>query len=258
MTGVRDLLRLDGRVALVTGAGGGVGAGIATRLAEAGASIAVHHLASADAAGRVAGECAAHGVETAVLRADLTVPDEVDALVEHIVSSLGRLDILVNNAGIYPVAALLDMSPEAWDRTLRTDLGSVFLCTRAAASAMISSGGGAIVNVTSIEGQRPAPGHSHYGSAKAAVRMHTRAAAQELGPHGIRVNAVAPGLIRRDGIEDAWPEGVERWLAACPLGRLGEPADVADACVFLVSDAARWITGAELVVDGGTLTGPAF
>ncbi|MDX1577627.1 MAG: SDR family oxidoreductase, partial [Gemmatimonadota bacterium] len=99
---------------------------------------------------------------------------------------------------------------------------------------------------------------SHYNASKAGVLMHTRAAAGELGPRGIRVNAVSPGLIRRPGIEEQWPEGVERWRAACPLERMGEPGDVADACLFLASDAARWITGANLVVDGGTLTGPAF
>ena len=98
---------------------------------------------------------------------------------------------------------------------------------------------------------QPAAGHSHYGAAKAAVVAHTRAAALELGPLGIRVNAVAPGLIARPGIAEQWPDGVARWEAACPLGRLGEPDDVADACLFLASDAARWITGAVLVVDGG-------
>ena len=113
--------------------------------------------------------------------------------------------------------------------------------------------GGAIVNVASIEALQPAAGHSHYGAAKAAVVAHTRAAALELGPLGIRVNAVAPGLDRPPGDRREWPEGVARWEAACPLGRLGEPADVADACLFLASDAARWITGAVLVVDGGVL-----
>ena len=257
MTRVSDLLRLEGRAALVTGAGGGIGASVAARFAEAGASVALHHRSSADAAERAAGECAAHGVRTTVARADLGRADEVDALVEHVVSRLGRLDILVNNAGIYPVRDLLDMSPDDWDETLRANLDSVFLCTRAAARVMPHEGG-AIVNITSIEGHRPGHGHSHYASSKAAVRMHTAAAAQELGPRGIRVNAVAPGLIRREGIEEAWPDGVERWRAACPLGRLGEPRDVADACLFLVSDAARWITGVELVVDGGVLARPAF
>jgi NAD(P)-dependent dehydrogenase (short-subunit alcohol dehydrogenase family) len=118
--------------------------------------------------------------------------------------------------------------------------------------------GGAIVNITSIEAENPAPGHSHYNAAKAGVLMHTRAAAGELARHGIRVNAVAPGLLWRDGIEQAWPEGVARWQAAAPLRRLGTAEDVADACLFLASPAARWITGASLTVDGGVMTSQIF
>jgi NAD(P)-dependent dehydrogenase (short-subunit alcohol dehydrogenase family) len=113
---------------------------------------------------------------------------------------------------------------------------------------------GAVVNIASIEGLQPASGHSHYTASKAAVLAHTRAAALELGRLGIRVNAVAPGLIHRDGLEADWPEGVARWHAACPLGRLGQPDDVADAVLFLASAAARWMTGACLVVDGGVLS----
>ena len=114
--------------------------------------------------------------------------------------------------------------------------------------------GGAICNVSSIEGIQPAAGHAHYSAAKAGVIMHTRAAALELGSSGIRVNAVAPGLIAREGIGEQWPEGVRRWEESCPLGRLGDPTDVADAVLFLCSSAARWITGAVLAVDGGVLT----
>jgi len=126
--------------------------------------------------------------------------------------------------------------------------------TRAAAARLIARGrGGAIVHVASIEGLQPAHGHSHYAASKAAVIMHARAAALELGRHGIRVNAVAPGLIDRDGLAEAWPDGVSRWLAACPLGRLGTAQDVADAVLFLLSDAARFVSGATLTVDGGML-----
>ena len=124
--------------------------------------------------------------------------------------------------------------------------------TRAAAALMVD--GGAIVNIASIEGLQPAFDHSHYAASKAAVIMHTRAAALELGRRGVRVNCVSPGLIDVEGgLEHAWPSGVERWHAAAPLHRLGRPDDVADAVLFLASDAARWITGANLVVDGGVL-----
>jgi NAD(P)-dependent dehydrogenase (short-subunit alcohol dehydrogenase family) len=113
---------------------------------------------------------------------------------------------------------------------------------------------GAIVNIASIESENPAPQHSHYSAAKAAVVMYTRTAALELGGKGIRVNCVSPGLIWREGLDRDWPEGVNAYLQAVPLGRLGQPDDVADACLFLASSAARWITGANLIVDGGVLT----
>jgi len=170
------------------------------------------------------------------------------------VTAFGRLDIVVNNAGIQPITPLAAIGPEDAAEMLRVNVGGVIAMTQGAAAVMAEHGGGAIVNVSSIEGLQPAFDHSHYAASKAAVIMHTRAAALELGPHGVRVNCVSPGLIHVDGLAEAWPEGVARWHAAAPLGRLGQPADVADAVLFLASDAARWITGANLVVDGGVLT----
>jgi len=147
------------------------------------------------------------------------------------------------------------IGPEDAAEMLRVNVGGVIAMTREAAAVMAEhSSGGAIVNIGSIEGLQPAFDHSHYAASKAAVIMHTRAAALELGPCGVRVNCVSPGLIDVDGLAEAWPDGVARWHAAAPLGRLGQPADVADAVLFLASDAARWITGANLVVDGGVLT----
>jgi 3-oxoacyl-[acyl-carrier protein] reductase len=134
---------------------------------------------------------------------------------------------------------------------LRINTGGVAAMTREAAALMAT--GGSIVNIGSIEGLQPAFAHSHYAASKAAVIMHTRAAALELGPRGIRVNCVSPGLIEAPRIEEAWPEGVARWHAAAPLHRLGTPADIADAVLFLASPGARWISGANLVVDGGVL-----
>jgi len=167
--------------------------------------------------------------------------------------------VAINNAGIYPTVPLLEMTEEDWDESLDANLKSVFLVTRAAARHMAERReGGAIVNIASIEGEHPAPFHSHYSAAKAAVLMHTRAAALELGPKGIRVNAVSPGLIGRPELENEWPDGVQRWRAAAPLERLGEPEDVADACLFLASPGARWITGADLRVDGGVTASPIF
>jgi NAD(P)-dependent dehydrogenase (short-subunit alcohol dehydrogenase family) len=147
------------------------------------------------------------------------------------------------------------MSESEWDAVIDANLRSVFLCTQAAAKQMMAQGsGGAIVNIASIEGENPAPLHSHYDAAKGGVLMHTMAAANELGPHGIRVNAVSPGLIWREGLAEAWPDGVARYKKAVPLGRLGLADDIADACLFLASPAARWITGVNLRVDGGVMT----
>jgi NAD(P)-dependent dehydrogenase (short-subunit alcohol dehydrogenase family) len=138
------------------------------------------------------------------------------------------------------------------------NVDTAFLCTQAAAAHMKSAGGGAIVNIASIAATSPGPDHSHYNSAKAAVVMLTRSAAQELGRFGIRVNAVSPGVIGREGIEEQWPEGVARWRARAPLKRRGRPDDVADACLFLASAASRWITGHDLIVDGGVMAASIY
>lgn len=253
---VRTLLDFTGRVVLVTGSGGWLGAGIARRFAEAGARVAVHYRSSQASAEATVGAVQAHGGRAVALRADLANPAEVAGLVGAVVAALGRLDVLINNAGDnFPLVSVLDMTPMQWDAMLADNLRSVFLCTQAAARQMIAQGpGGAIVNITSIESENPAPLHSHYDASKAGVLMYTRASANELAPHGIRVNAVAPGLIWREGLDQAWPEGVAGWQRAAPLQRLGRPDDVADACLFLASPGARWITGASLTVDGGVLT----
>ena len=142
---------------------------------------------------------------------------------------------------------------------LDTNLTAVHRLTRAAAAHLISrDSGGSVVHISSVEGSQPSALHGHYSVSKAGVIMHARAAALEYGAHGIRVNVVSPGLIHRPGIEEQWPEGVARWKAAAPLTRLGTPEDVADACLFLVSPLARWITGVNLVVDGGVLAHPTW
>lgn len=256
---VEKLLDLSGRVVLVTGAGRGIGAAIAERFAEAGASVGVHYRTSAEGAEAVVEEIRRRGGTAEAMAADLTDGPETEMLFAKVVARFERLDVLVNNAGIYPVSALTEMAEDEWDAVIDANLKSVHLCTRAAAGLFgDQGGGGVIVNIGSVEGESPAPLHSHYTSAKAGVLMHTRAAALELGPSGVRVNAVSPGLIHAPGIEEAWPDGVERWLAAAPLGRMGRPTEVADACLFLASDAARWITGANLVVDGGILARGVF
>lgn len=246
---VAGLLDFGGRVVVVTGVSAGIGQGIARRFLDAGASVVLHCLTRREAADEIA---AGAGDRTVVVTADLTTLDGAEELGTAAIDRFGRLDAWVNNAGVQPVAALMDMTPSEFAAVVDGNVATVFHGTRAAAARM--GEGGAIVNVASIEALQPAAGHSHYAAAKAAVVAHTRAAALELGPAGVRVNAVAPGLIDRPGLADEWPEGVARWDAACPLGRLGTPEDVGDACLFLASPAARWVTGAVLVVDGGVLT----
>lgn len=251
---IAALLDLRERAVLVTGSGSGIGAGIARRLYAAGARVAVHY-----AEARVAAEMLARelGGRACVVHGD--VERDAERVCADVVAAFGRLDAVVNNAGIQPVAPLLELQAEDVREMLRVNVAGVAAMTRAAAQHMIGRGdGGAIVNVASIEGLAPAKGHSHYAAAKAAVLMHTRAAALELGAHRIRVNAVAPGLIDRAGLAAAWPDGVQRWLAACPLERLGTTDDVGDAVLFLLSDGARWISGATLVVDGGMLARPTW
>lgn len=253
------LLDFSQQVVLVTGAGGGIGAGIARRFAQAGAALVVHYRANVAGARAVVDEIISAGGRAVAIGADVTQRADVERLVQQAVTALGRLDVLVNNAGIYPLSSLIEMTEADWDAVMNANLRSVFLCTQAAARQMIAQGtGGAIVNIASIEGENAAPMHSHYNAAKAGVLMYTEAAAHELGPHGIRVNAVSPGLIWREGIEQAWPDGVQRWKRAAPLVRLGMPEDVADACLFLASPGARWITGANLRVDGGVMTKQIF
>jgi NAD(P)-dependent dehydrogenase (short-subunit alcohol dehydrogenase family) len=257
---ISSLLDFSGKVALITGSGSGLGTGIARRFAEAGARVVVHYNQSRAGAATVMSEIISRGGSAIALQADVSREDDVTRLIASSVDAFGRLDVLINNAGIYPLDSVLDMPAAQWDAVINANLRSTFLCTQAAAKHMIAQaeGGGAIVNITSIEAENPAPLHAHYDAAKAGVLMLTRASAAELGKHGIRVNAVAPGLIGREGIEQAWPEGVARFLAAAPLGRLGAPDDVADACLFLASPGARWITGASLTVDGGVMTSQVY
>ena len=254
----QELLDFSGKVVLITGAGGGIGSAIARRFSQAGATVSLHYRDSELQVTKTADEIINNGGRAEIVRADLRFAAAAQMVVDHTVSTLGGLNIVINNAGSFPVSPLLQLTPDQWREVLAANLDSVHFCTQAAAHVMRLRGGGAIVNIASIEALNPAPGHAHYDAAKSGVLMYTRAAARELGPDGIRVNAVSPGLIWKEGLEEAWPEGVEAYRNAAPLGRIGQAFEVADACLFLASPAAGWITGANLVVDGGVLTNRVY
>lgn len=254
----RELLDFSGRTVLVTGGGTGIGAATVRRFAEAGAAVAVHYNRSREAAEALAAYARSRGVEARALQADLTVEAEVGRLFREVEGTLAAPDILINNAGIYPLERLSEMRLDSWEAMMAANLRSVFLCTREAARSMAGDGerDRSIINIASIEGIQPAPMHSHYNASKGGVITYTKASALELAP--IRVNAISPGLIRREGIEEGWPDGVKRWREACLLGELGAPEDVADAALFLSSPGAAWITGQNLCVDGGITARPLF
>ncbi|MFP5489266.1 MAG: SDR family NAD(P)-dependent oxidoreductase [Acidimicrobiia bacterium] len=234
---------LTGHVVAVTGAAQGIGAGIVERFAAAGASLVMQYRSTAPSEPDTP-SCTVH--------ADLRDDDAPDRIVAAAIDRFGRLDALVNNAAVQTLANFVGMTDAEWDEMLATNLTASHRLTQRFARHAIASGhGGSVVHVASIEGTQPAVGHGHYGVSKAGLLMHTKVAALELGGHGIRVNAVSPGLVDRPGLADDWPDGVSRWLAKAPLGRLGSATDVGDACVFLCSPMARWISGTNLVVDGG-------
>jgi NAD(P)-dependent dehydrogenase (short-subunit alcohol dehydrogenase family) len=245
-TAVSDLLDLSREQVLVTGASGNIGQAIAARLAEAGARIIAHYHHNEAAAEALIAKI---GGGRAVF-ADLTDESSVSGMLESADATM-----VVNNAAVQTLQSLGEMSFSEWQVMMTTNLDSVFLVTQRVATAWSRAGrGGSIVNIGSIEGLDPASGHGHYATSKAGLLMLSRAAALEYGQTGIRINSVSPGLIDREGLAQEWPEGVDRWCDRAPLGRVGTPNDVADAVLFLLSPAARWISGANLVVDGGMST----
>ena len=256
---ITELLSLQGRVAVVTGAARGIGRASAARLAEAGAAVVVADV-DGNLADQVATEIAEqHGAVTRAQRADVRDAGEVEALVET-ASELGDgIDIFVNNAGIYPSTAFLDISHEEWDRVLDTNVRGMFLCSQAVGRRMVARGTGVIVNVASTAAVKTGAGVAHYITSKHAVVGLTRATAVEFGPAGVRVLAVAPSMTQTEG-RDAFmasvtapgmEEFVKEMEARTPLGRIGVADDVARVVLFCASDMSMLMTGSTLMVDSG-------
>ena len=246
---------LDGRVAVVTAAAGaGIGASIAETLAAHGASVAitdVHEGRAEEVATRIA---ETHGVRTLAVAMDVTNEDTISRVFADVAADLGRLDVLVNNAGINKLEPVWEMSSENFRQVVDVCLTGTFLCSREALKQMVEAGAGSIVNIASIAGWDPrgSMGQAHYAAAKAGVMGFTRAAAIEAAPRGVRVNAVAPGFVPNPFLERVYPpEFLEARRLQVPLGRVGEPSDIADAVLFLASDLSRFVVGETLSVSGG-------
>jgi len=260
---IADLVDLTGRTAIVTGGAMGIGRGIAERLAEAGASVVIAD-ADLEAAETTATELAEHGRSAMAMYADVGDADDVRRLVADTIGWRGRVDVLVNNAGIFPSVPVLEMTPDDFDRVIRTNLRGVYLCSREAALRMRhQETGGRIINVTSIDALHPSNvGLAHYDASKHGAWGFTKNLALELAPHGIWVNAVAPGAIATpgvaalqtaDGTGEDMTSVLDAFLAQVPMRRMGAPDDIARTVLFLASDLASYITGTQIVVDGGRL-----
>ncbi len=245
---------LSGRVAVVTGAGRGIGRSIAATLGAAGAAVGVAELVEENGR-KAADELAAEGVDSAYLSVDVRDPDSVRAMVAAALERFGRIDVLVNNAGVATNTPSEEVSDAEWRQVMDVNLNGVFWCCREVGRHMLERGSGSIVNMASMSGiisNAPQP-QSHYNASKAAVILLTKSLAGEWARRGVRVNAVSPGYIGTEmtklGMSDA--DWYRTWLAMTPMGRVGDPDEIARAVWFLASDAASFATGTNLVIDGG-------
>jgi len=249
-------VRLQGKVAVVTGAATGIGQAIAVAFAEAGAAVVVDYVGNATVSEETIGKINAAGGKSIAVQADVSLPDDVNGLIQKTVAAFGRLDIFVNNAGIEKKFAFVDYPLETWQKIMAVNLTGAFLCAQAAAKQMIvQGGGGRIINISSIHEDLPMPTNAPYCASKGGLRMLMRTIAVELAPHQITVNNIGPGAtftpIDKDVQAD--PKLNAQILAEIPLGRWGTPEEVAKLAIYLASGDAAYVTGSTYFIDGGML-----
>ncbi len=243
---------LTGKVTLVTGTGRGIGAELARALGRAGAAVAAHYHRSASGAEAVAETIRQAGGRAITVQADVSQADQVQAMIDAVVAEFGRLDILVNNSGVTIPTAFLELSEEIWDTTHGINLKGAFLCSQAAARVMVRQGeGGRIILIGSVHGARTVPRFTHYAASKGGLNLLTIGMAQELAPYRITVNNISPGAIEVERYWDDPTYDPKAWGEPIPWGRVGYPSDVAPAVLFLCSQAAEYITGQIIYIDGG-------
>jgi glucose 1-dehydrogenase len=260
--------RIDGQPALVTGANSGIGKAVALGLAAAGADVVVNYVTNPQAAEEIAHSIVASGRRAIAVKADVSREDEVTAMFRTAIAHFGTLHIVVPNAGLQRDCAFDDMSVEQWNTVIGVNLTGQFLCAREAAREFkrrgvderVSVAAGKIVCMSSVHQEIPWAGHANYAASKGGVMMLMKSIAQELAPHRIRVNGIAPGAIRTPINTPAWntPQAYRDLMTLVPYKRIGEPADIAQAAVWLASDAADYVTGTTLFVDGGMTLYPGF
>lgn len=246
---------LSGKVAVVTGGGRGIGRAIALGLARSGASVVVSSRTQKEIEA-MAEEIRKFGGKAIAVVTDLTVNEQLENLVNLTMKEFGKIDILINNAARSFLRSLLDLREDGWDKAFNTNVKAVWLLSRAVARKMMEQKSGKIINITTVGAEKAELGMAAYGCSKAALKMLTRCMAREWAQYGIQVNAVGPGLTRTDFSKPIWsnPEIAKHVSAAIPMGRLAEPDEIVGSVLFLASDAARFITGHSIYVDGGTLT----